>query len=237
MPFFADICSHAMGFQGDLLRNIASIRDSQHLFDDLSDDPDDLDLAVTAADMARPESEDSLLTRPFDYGAAISYSFQSAHWQASRYSDGSSFGVWYGSPELETTVYETVFHWHRFVMDSFSGHGSEITAERRVFKAACDALLIDLRGKETGHPELVSRTSYAFTQSLGAWLFEQGQNGLLAASARCDGTNAAIFRAERLSNVRDVCFLTYRLRPDADSVTVERRPGQTWLTITPSSLA
>ena len=237
MPGFADICSHTVGLVDDLLRNIAGIRESQHLFDDLSDDPANLDLAIRAADMGRPDSDDTLLTRPFDYGTAISFSFESANWQATRYSDGTRFGVWYGSPELETTVYETVFHWHRFVMDSFPDTGREIVGERRVYKAACDALLIDLRGREREHPALVSRSSYALTQALGVWLFEQGQNGLLAPSARCAGTCAAVFRAERLSNVRDVCFLTYRSRPDEDSVTVQRRPGGAWMTVAPSSLA
>ncbi len=237
MAGFADICSRTVGFENDLLRNIASIRESQSLFDDLCDDPDDLVLAASAADMGRPDSEDALLTRPFDYGAAISYSFQSAHWQASRYSDGTRFGVWYGSPELETTIYETIFHWHRFVMDSFADHDRKIVGERRIFKAACNALLMDLRGREKDHPELVDRASHAFTQALGAWLHEQGQNGLLAASARCTGTSAAIFRAERLSDVRDVCFLTYAFRPSTGLVTVERLPGEAWLSIAPSSLA
>src|SRR5262249_27007245 len=100
----------------------------------------------------------------------------------------------------------------------------------------CDALLIDLRGRESAFPDLVSRTSYAFTQALGNFLVEQGANGLLTRSARCDGINAAIFRRNRLSNVRDRMLLTYRCNPVQDSCSVERTPGTIWLTIRPSSL-
>ena len=38
------------------------------------------------------------------------------------------------------------------------------------------------------------------------------------------------FPAEALSEVRDVCFLTYRLR--SNTATVERSPGEPWLRIT-----
>jgi len=56
-------------------------------------------------------------------------------------------------------------------------------------------------------------------------------------SARYKGVKSAIFRPERLSNVRDVCYLTYRSIPTEDEVTVERKPGHTWLRIRPSALA
>ena len=41
----------------------------------------------------------------------ISYSFDSAHWQATRFSDGTTYGLWYGSLDVATTVYETAWHW------------------------------------------------------------------------------------------------------------------------------
>ncbi len=144
---------------------------------------------------------------------------------------------WYGSLDLETTVYETVCHWRRFLLDSFPNHDQEIVGERPVFRVACNALLIDLRDKDASPPELRSRTSYALCQRLGSWLVGQGQNGVLVHSARCEGVNGAIFRPERLSNVRDLCYLTYRSIPAEDAVTVERKPGQTWLHIRPSALA
>lgn len=231
-----DLLAANVDLRGDLVRNIKTIRTAQDLFDDLSPDPRDWDVAYAAEAEERIPTDASVITRPFDYGTVISYSFDPSNWQATRYSDGRSFGVWYGSQDVETTVYETVFHWHRFIMDSFAGVDRNIVGERRVFAVRCDALLIDLRGRERAHPELVDRRSYAATQALGAYLYAQGGNGLLVRSARCAGINGAIFRAQRLSNVRDRMLLTYRCNPGRDQCKVERASGRTWMQVVPSTL-
>lgn len=233
---FADLLAANVDFHGDFVRNIPGIRTSQHLFDDLSSEAADWDIAVAAEAVNRTPTDAALITRPFDYGTVISYTFDSAHWQATRFSDGTRYGVWYGSLELETTVYETAWHWYRFVCDSFAELDREIVTDRRVFDVRCDALLIDLRGKEARHPELVDRSSYAFTQALGRYLCEQDQNGVVVRSARCDGTNAAIFRASRLSNPRHRAWLTYRLNAFRDRFVAERPRGRKWISLAPSSL-
>jgi hypothetical protein len=221
----------------DLARNIPGIRRSQDLFDDLSDDPDDWAVAVAAESAGRIQTESAVVTRPFDYGTVVTYTFETAHWQATRFSDGTRYGVWYGSWDVATTVYETAFHWSRFVRDSYGTHDRAIRSERRVFDVRCDALLIDLRGKENAYPQLVDRDSYAFCQQVGRHVHEQGQNGLVVRSARCDGVNAAIFRPERLRDARDKLFLTYRYNPARDHLVVERVQGRAWMRITPSALA
>lgn len=233
---FGDLCSANVDLHGDLIRNIKTIRESQDLFDDLSGDLHDQAVAVAAEAEERVPTPAAIITRPFDYGTVISYSFDPSTWQATRFSDARRFGVWYGSLEVETTVYETVFHWHRFLMDSYATEDRAITGERRLFDVRCDALLIDLRGRETAFPDLVSRKSYAFTQSLGDFLVEQRANGLLVQSARCNGVNGGIFQRERLSNVREKMLLTYRCNPVQDFCNVERETGQIWLQIKPSSL-
>lgn len=233
---FGSLCDRSIAYDGDLFRNIKTIRIAQDLFDDLSDDAADREAALQAVVAARVPSEAPLITRPFDYGSVIAYSFDPSHWQATRYGDARRFGVWYGSPETETTIYETVFHWHRFIMDSFAQENREITGERRLFAVRCVSLLIDLRGRERTYPALVDRQSYIFTQALGNFLFDQGQNGLLARSARCDGTIAALFKPDHLSRVRDRMFLTYRCNPTEDWVRVEKTAHKTWRRIRPSSL-
>jgi hypothetical protein len=233
---FEDLIKTVADHHGDLARNIKGIRVAQALFDDLSRDPADQTVA-TAAEMAtRLPSAEPLITRPFDYGSVITYPFVPHNWHATRFSDGLSYGVWYGAFELETTVYESVFHWHRFVMDSFAAENRVIRGERRVFDVRCDAILIDLRGKERRERGLTDRKNYSFTQQLGRYLKGQGQNGLLVKSARCDGINCAILRPEALSRPRDRCYLTYTMNPREDRVTVERTPGKRWLTVTPSVL-
>ena len=74
-----------------------------------------------------------------------------------------------------------------------AGRDDRVT-DRRVFDVRCEALLIDLRGKEAAYPDLTSRTSYAFTHRVGLYVHEQNLNGLLVHSARCDGTNAPFAR-------------------------------------------
>ncbi|MFN7572827.1 MAG: RES family NAD+ phosphorylase [Betaproteobacteria bacterium] len=232
----ADLFAANVDYHDDLVRNIPGIRASQQLFDDLSADPKDWALAAAAESAARIPTAAALINWPFDYGTVISYSFDSAHWQATRYSDGTAYGVWYGALEVETTVYETAWHWSRFVADSYPDEQREIVTDRRVLDVRCDALLIDLRGKEAATPALRSRSSYALTQQVGRTIHEQGLNGLLARSARCDGSIAAVFKPERLSRVRDRNFLTYRLDLARDRLVVERTPGRRWLTLAPSTL-
>ena len=234
---FASLCNRSVDFHQDLVRNIKSIRLSQALFDDLADTPEEALVAASAEALARVASDVPLITRPFDYGTVISFSFDAHHWQETRFSDATRFGVWYGSLDVKTTVYETVFHWHRFLLDSFAAENRVIIGERRVFSVRCDAQLVDLRGREREAPGLLDRRSYQYTQSLGAYLVAHAQEGLLAKSARCDGTNAAIFQAARLSKPRDRTQLTYRCNPTRDRVTVETTPKKTWLSITPSELA
>jgi hypothetical protein len=238
---YEELIGDAVDFHGDLVRNIQTIRVSQDLFDDLSEEPADRAVAIAAEAIGRIPSDAPLITRPFDYGTVITYPFANFNGQGTRFSDGLQYGVWYGSLELETTVYETVYHRHRFVQDSFAGEDRVIRNDRRAFEVRCDAILMDLRGKERSEKRLIDRASYAYTQPLGSYLRKQGTSGLLVQSARYaggngTGVNGAIFRPEILSGVRDVCHLTYLLNPRKDLVQVERVPGMTWLEIRPSSL-
>jgi RES domain len=233
---YANLLKDVVDFHGDLVRNIKGVRASQQLFDDLSDAPEAQALAVAAESADRIPSETPLITRAFDYGAVVTFPFVNFNGQGTRFSDGLNCGVWYGSLDLETTVHETVYHWHEFIADSFAREDREIVGERRLFHARCDAILIDLRGKERREKRLLDRRDYRYAQQLGRYLKEQNQNGLLLHSARCRGTNAAIFAPGVLSRVRDLSFLTYRMNPTQDLVRVERTPGRKWLEIRPSSL-
>lgn len=233
---FVDLLGAVIDYHGDLIRNIKGIRVAQDLFDDLSVDEADRAVAVVAEAADRIPSAAPLVTRPFDYGTVITYPFVPQNWHVTRFSDGLHFGVWYGSLELETTVYETVYHWHRFVMDAFASEDRSIRSDRHVFDVRCDAILIDLRGNTRQHRQLLHRKNYSFGQKLGHYLKEQGQNGVLVTSARCEGVNAAMLRPDILSNPRHRCYLSYAMNPRVDQVVVERAPGRRWLAIRPSSL-
>ena len=233
---YQELIEKAVDFHGDLVRNIKTIREAQALFDDLSDDAADWDVAVAAEGQEYIASSAPLITRPFDYGLVITYPFVPHHWQQTRFSDGLHYGVWYGSLEIETTIPESIHHWRRFIEDSYAGEDRDIVGERRVFDVRCDAIVMDFRGKESAFPQLVDRRSYVYTQGLGRYLHEQGQNGLLVHSARAHGANAAILRPAVLSGVRDRCFLTYVTNPTRDEVFVERERGERRTTVKPSEL-
>ena len=152
------------------------------------------------------------------------------NWHATRYSDGLRYGVWYGSLELETTVHETLYHWHRFVTDSFP-LDREIVGERRVFQVRCEAILIDLRSAQASRAWSTGN-DYGFTQQLGSYLSQRAQSGLLAPSARWAGHGRGHPAAR--SAVRRARPLLPHLphEPDRRSLaTVERTPGEAWLEI------
>lgn len=223
-------------FDASLFRNIKTIRRSQALYDDLSDEASDWAVAIAAETATNVASSAPFITRPFDYGIAVAFPFVPSRWHATRFSEGTHFGVWYGALDMETTIYETVFHWTRFVKASFSGIDRTIRADRRVFSVNCDALLVDLRTKHEEFRGLVDRRSYAFTQPVGAYLKAQHQNGLLVRSARSDGHNAALLRPNSLRNPVDHCQLEYEYNPAAGNVKITRQRGKTLLFIDPASL-
>lgn len=232
--FFAELA--LADVHQDLARNIKSIRISQNLFDDLSDDPADWDVAQQHELATRPptyESSTTIIDRPFeeaDWFNAIGFPFRS--WAASRFCDGN-FGIWYGSDSVETTVHETVHHWRNGLLadagfDALVSQGARasITGERKVYWVRCDAALVDLRAKAGKYPDLVHPTHYNLTQEIGARLHREGHPGLVSRSARCDGENYGVLNKSVLSSPRACCALTYRLT--REGVVVEREAGQAW---------
>lgn len=230
----ARLLDTALHFRGDLYRNIVSLRETQNLADDLTDAPDGDALFAKAEMATKPRLPLPSVHRPFEegYGQVIGFPFVPKHWFQSRFSDGS-FGAWYGATALETTVHETVFHFHRkLVLDpGFGNHTETIVAERRVYLVAADALLLDLRPKLRDFPALRDPESYAFCQQVGRGLREAGHPGLMTRSARCDGDNAVLLAPRYLSNPRDHCYLRYICKPGAAQVEVERTRGRRWLRV------
>lgn len=219
-------------FDSDVYRNIPSLRVSEDLLDDLSDRRSDRAVgeALVEATVRRDSALSSIITAPFTYGVRVGgLPFGST---TTRFSDGSRYGVWYGSLDLITTVHETVHHWKRRLSAMLRDIDEDVVSERRVYLVHAQGMLVDLRGKHRKFPGLIDKNSYAFTHAVGAYLHDQGMNGLLVASARYrEGTNIAAFRPEVLSAPRHHCYLTYRWKKRSDTVTVERAKGKRWLSL------
>jgi len=215
----------------DVVRNIVSLRQSQDLFDDLTDDPAAWRLAQKVEDEVKPppyRSRTPLIDRPFEdaeWFNAIAWPFK--NWQASRFSDGT-YGVWYGSESVETTVYESAYHWYKGLLSDAGYERQVVMAERKVYMVACGAALLDFRKASHKHADLLHPSDYAFCQSVGARIHREGHPGLLTQSVRRPaGENLAIFNPGVLSNPRCTCQLTYRL--DGQQIMVEKQLGVQWL--------
>ena len=223
----------------DVARNIVSLLQSQDLFDDLTDDPAEWLLAQKVEDEIKPppyRSSTPIIDRPFEdakWFSAIIWPFK--HWHASRFSDGT-YGVWYGSDSIETTVYESAYHWYRGLLSDAGFDRLTVIAERKVYSVACNAALLDVRKAADDHPDLLHPSNYAFCQSVGARIHREGHPGLLTQSVRRpSGENMAIFNADVLSNPRQNCELTYRL--ENDQILVERQPGVVWFKLDVASFS
>lgn len=217
---------------GDLVRNIVSMRISQDLFDDLSDDPAAWEAAIQLELETKPKTFNSatpIIHRPFEeaeWNDAIGFPFK--NWMRSRYSDGS-FGVWYGSDDIETTVYETVHHWHSRLLQDAGFLQPGIKIERKVYRVRADAALVDLRSAVENYQALIDPTDYTLTHQVGARLHREGHPGLITKSARCNGDVYAVLNPKVLSNPRQACYLTYITT--GQGIVVEREPGKIWLTV------
>ena len=147
----------------------------------------------------------------------------------SRHLDGT-YGVWYGSESVETTVYESVYHWYKGLLCDAGYERQVVIAERKVYTVACNAALLDFREACNEHAHLLHPSDYAFCQSVGARIHREGHPGLLTPSVRGPaGENVAIFNPDVLSNPRHTCQLTYRL--EGDRVVVEKQPVVAWITV------
>jgi RES domain len=220
-------------YQDDCYRNIVSLRVSQNLFDDLIDGQEGWDAGIQLVLDTKPYNHISpqpIIDRPFEdaiFHEAISYPFE--NWKTSRYSAGS-FGVWYGADTLETTIYETAYHWRKgFLADVGWQNQEGLSVERRVHLVQCRAALLDFRPKIKDYPALISTTDYMQTQQIGTRIKHDGHPGLVTQSARCEGTVLALFTPNVLSNPRQHCYLTYTLM--GEQVRVERQPSITLMTI------
>lgn len=202
----------SVDYSKDVLRNIRSIKKSQHLFDDLSDDPLNWDAANLLDLQTHPVlTHASVIQRGFDYSKNdfIDYPFE--HITASRYSDGS-FACWYGSETLETTIYETRYHFVQEIFSAWELFSSQqsVKIDRRVALVHCSGLAFDLSHKAEAFPGLVDPVNYTYCQEIGERIAREGHPLLIAPSARlAGGINTVAFSSQTLSNAREYCNLQY----------------------------
>jgi len=217
----------------DLTRNIVSLRISEHLFDDLTDDVDAWQSAQQLELETKPKvftKQTPVIHRPFEeseWNSVIGFPFLNS--TQSRYSDGT-YGVWYGADDLETTVCETVHHWRTKLLSDAEGFLKPgVSIERKVYLVCCDSALIDLRPLVQKFPEVCYPDDYTATYAIGRKMHHEGHPGLVSKSARCKGDIYAIFTPDVLSDARHACFLTYVTTDKG--VEIQKTPGKKWIAI------
>jgi hypothetical protein len=220
-------------YTGQPYRNITTLRESEDLFDDLTDGDENASAIAAEAEMRVKDRsvlrDPKIIQRGFDYTRSIiEYPFKNEPYLFTRFGDGT-YGVWYGSLEMKTTVFETGFHMIK-AEGAVEGLDEVVVRERAVYRVKCSAILIDLRGKQNSFPKLVADT-YGFTQQIGQRINREGHPGLLAPSSRYNGANIAVFNPDVLSDPRVHCYLTYFFDPLTLNIKVERTAGRTWLKI------
>ena len=124
----------------------------------------------------------------------------------SRFSDGT-YGVFYASKTLDTTISETRHHRERFMRATDQ---PRMDLDMRVYRVDVDGDLHDLRGQKAAQPFIYDPDNYAAGQKMGRTLRQAGSNGIAYDSVRrAGGECAAVFRSRLLSNVRQERHLCY----------------------------
>lgn len=184
------------------------------------EDNEDAELITELVSNARKQVNPQISLDDFYFTSAIEYPFKTEPFMSSRYSNGC-FPVWYGSLSIETTIYETVYHTLRFLQATEGVmRTTEIVKKRSLFDVSCSALLINLQGFETSHPEIVS-DDYSLTQKIGSTVRASGVAGIMSPSVRHKkGTNLNIFSQDTLAKPINVGTLTYRFLPTDNYVEV-----------------
>lgn len=189
----------------DVYRNIINLLTLKKAMADLGDEDD----ILTASRVMQRVMDIKRSLLDVNYMAAIEYPFATDHFMQTRYSDGT-FGIWYGSVDVTTTIYETAFHLFR--RESMVQHpqGIQITVERMVYRVYCNSVLVDLT--QSGDISSLIQEDDVHTQKIGKTLYEQGLTGLLSPSA-CykNGININIFKSLVLQRPVIDQLLTYQL--------------------------
>ena len=214
-------------------RNITSLRHSEALFDDLVDDEAGQQAAIAADMQVRPAAR-GIIEPGLAYSEAIGYPFTADTAVASRFADGT-IRAWYGAFDETTALAETC--WHQLAqLGQVEGMSGVVTRYRAVYTVHARGLMLDLRSKEHENPEIVADT-YEQTQAIGKRAAHEGLPGIVYPSARWPGGECLVaFRADPLTDPRLAYYLTYRIDTDAQTVSVERRPGHVERTLHVSEL-
>ena len=188
-------------------RLVASHYPTVGVFDDLTDEPEDLRIALLLASatddlVANPARRIALL--PDDdivqgpTASLVMAAFLHADPAGGRFSD-ARLGAWYAALDVLTAIAETLYHSGRRLRLSDGAFPSSIQVRELI--AGIDCELIDIRGIGSARPELYDPDDYSASQAFGTGLRwpprGRGEGGIIYDSVRrADGTNVCLWRPQ-----------------------------------------
>lgn len=194
-----------VAFKGRTHRLIASRYPTVGLFDDITDDEDEVRAAfeLEALTNDRATATERLRRIPGgevpvgQYGASmVMAAFLHADPVGGRFTD-DRLGAWYAAGDIATAIEETVHHQERRLRASAGGFPNRI--QMRELIADLEETFLDLRGLQSSEPALYHPDDYSGSQTFAAarrWPFANpGEAGFVYDSVRKPGgTNVCVFR-------------------------------------------
>ena len=124
----------------------------------------------------------------------------------SRFADGT-FGAFYASVNLATSIAETRYHREKFL---HATRQDAIELDMRCYLSDIVATFHDIRGKRSRMPDIYDAHSYVSSQMFGRALKLGGSNGVVYESVRAPGGECvAVFRPRLIQNLRQGVHLRY----------------------------
>jgi hypothetical protein len=208
-------------FEGSVFRNIATIKTSQELFDDIAGNAGDIPiLQILADETSGIDHSLDAKNRAFQYcdpEESLSV-FDEDRWYVARFSDGT-FGVWYGALEKDTSIIEALFwHYRNVYKPMLSKANGPINVDRRMLEAKVKtSSAIDLRKLTADMAELTHDTDYTFCQALGAHAVENKIDLYLTPSTRKPkGTCVPVFSPISILETKTLFYLHFEIRADGN---------------------
>jgi hypothetical protein len=119
---------------------------------------------------------------------------------ASRFSDGTRYGVLYAADRIETALHEAGHHHALRLIATAAPAGTTVPAYS--FSLHLDSVVDDVRRASGGDAALYDPDSYAASQVYGSNARDAGHNGIYYDSVRSDGECAGLFWPDAVQNAR-----------------------------------
>lgn len=186
-------------------RLIASRYPTIGVFDDLTDDTEELRIAFQLESLTNDRV--ALLTGRIaslpkeeivqgETASLVMAAFLHADDAGGRFTD-HRLGAWYASFDVQTAIAETSYHSDRRLRMSEGVFPA--TIQIRELTTTIDCSLVDIRGEQKSRPELYHPDDYSASRAFGVglrWPAEgAGENGIAFSSVRhAGGTNVCLYR-------------------------------------------